>query len=228
MNPDDPVADLVNRTLSNLQTIEDLALESTWPGRSFGVTQMVNSLLCLLVVPRERGTVECIGRANVPPHVHADGIRNWRHGPVKFELRELRGKRPQHLTKLLTGLRNSVAHANFDFEPEPGGEISAVVFTACLRDGTPQWSATFRVSELRRFLDQLGAELLAAREYQLSHPERRADAEAETTDLEINLPSSVVQRINQVVATGQVRSLRDFIRDAVEAQLRDEEDVPAA
>jgi hypothetical protein len=228
MSPDDPMADLVERTLSNLRTIDDLALEHTRTVKPFEVTQMLNSLLSLLVVPRELGTVECIGRSSVPPHVHADGIRDWRDGPVEFELRELRGKRPQHLKKLLVGLRNSVAHANFKFQPESGGEISSLVFTTCSRDGTAQWSATFRVSELRRFLVNLGAELIAAREYQLSHPIRDAAAEAETIELEINLPSSFVQRINRLVAAGEVRSVSEFIRDAVEAQLRDDEDASAA
>lgn len=227
MNPDDPVADLVERTLSNLRTIDDVALEHARAVKPFEVTQMLNSHLSLLVVPRELGTVRCIGMSNVSPHVHADGIRKWRDGPVDLELRELRGKRPHQLKKLLVGLRNSVAHANFKFQPESGGEISALVFTNCSRDGTPQWSATFRVADLRRFLVNLGAELIAAREYQLSHPIMEAAAEATTTELEISLPSSFVQHAG-LVATGEVRSVRQFILDAVEAQLSDDEDAAAA
>jgi hypothetical protein len=74
MSPDDPVADLVNRTLSNLQAIDDLATDTSTV-KPFEVTQMLNSLLSLLIVPRELGTVACIGGSTVPPHVYADGIR---------------------------------------------------------------------------------------------------------------------------------------------------------
>src|ERR1700745_4240319 len=105
MRPDDPVADLVERTLSNLQTIDEVALELTRSVKPFEVTQMVNSLLSLLVIPRELRTVECIGKSDVPPHIHADGIRTWRRGPVSFELHDVSGTRPQHLRKLLVGLR---------------------------------------------------------------------------------------------------------------------------
>lgn len=94
MNPDDPIADLVQRTLSNLKTIDDLVAQGTATYPSFEVTQMVNSLLSLLVVPRELGTVDFVGRASSPPHIHLDGIPKWHRGPVEFNLRGL-GARPQ-------------------------------------------------------------------------------------------------------------------------------------
>jgi hypothetical protein len=228
MRPDDPVADLVTRTLSNLQMMDDLASDGTRTAKPFEVTQMLNSLLSLLVVPREFGTVEYIGRSSVPPHVYADGIRKWRKSPVEFELEQLDGRLPQHLKKLLVGLRNSIAHANFDFQSESDDEISSLVLTACSRDGTPQWAATFRISELRRFLDNLGAELKAAREYQLSHPIRDAAAGVETIDFEVSLPRSIIQRIERLVAADEVTSIEKFIREAIEDQLRDDENFAAA
>ncbi len=229
MNPDDPIVDLVRRTLANLQTIDDLAAESTATYEPFEVTQMVNSLLSLLVVPRELGTVDFVGRATVTPHIHSNGIRNWHKGPVEFELRRLSAEPPQHLKKLLGGLRNSVAHANFKFIADAQGTVTALRFTHRARGGAPLWSVEFKVTELRNFLINLGQELIAARDCQNSRPYRTSDISgAQETDLEIRLPKSVLERINKLVAAHEADSVGRFIQEAVEAKLRDDEESVAA
>ncbi len=229
MNLNDPIADLVQRTLANLHTIDDLVAEGTATYKPFEVTQIVNSLLSLLVVPRELGTVEFVGRASVAPHIHLDGIRKWHRSPVEFELRALGGKAPQHLKKLLGGLRNSVAHANFKFIADAQGTVSALKFTHCARGGTPLWSVEFRVTELRNFLLNLGDELVAARDCQKSRPNRVSDIpRAQETDLEIKLPRSTLERINRLIEAHEADSVGQFIQDAVEAKLRDDEDLVAA
>src|SRR4051812_38383811 len=77
VNPDDPVGALVERTLANLRILDELPSQLASEGQPFEVTQMVNSLLSLLVVPRELGTVEFVGRSGPDPHVFANGIRKW-------------------------------------------------------------------------------------------------------------------------------------------------------
>lgn len=229
MNLDDPIVDLVTRTLENLELMDDLAASSTGGRKPFEVTQLVNSLLSLLVVPRELNTVDFVGQAK-GAHIQVDGIRKWHQGPVEFELRGIESKPPQHLKKLLGGLRNSVAHANFKFIPEGSkGPISALEFVSCRRDGTPLWSITFKVTELRKFLINLGKELIEARDLQQREDRRlKTVPDADTTDLKVRLPTATVERMNQLVITNETDSLDRFIQDAIEAKLRDDEDVAAA
>lgn len=128
---------------------------------------------------------------------------------------------------------------NFEFIADPRGKIAALSFTSCARDGTPRWSVEFKVTELRNFLVSLGAELIAARDCQKSliaardcqksKPNRLGKIpKAQTTELEINLPTSTLERIKKLVAAHEGDSVGQFIQEAVEVKLRDEEDVAAA
>jgi len=229
VNPDDPVIDLVDRTLANLRIIDELARQRSAEYQPFEVTQLVNSLLSLLVVPRELGTVEFVGRATAAPHLNTDGIRRWHRGPVKFELTRLGGKPPEHLKKLLGGLRNSIAHADFRFISASGGAVSAIEFTNRSRAGVPQWSVTFEVMELGKFLVNLSEELKAARSYQVSLPKDPVSIDqVSLIDVEFRLPASTLERIRGLVAAGEATSIGRFLQDAAEAKLLDDEEVTAA
>jgi hypothetical protein len=226
MNPDDRIVDLVKRTLANLKTMDDLAANGI-ALELFEVTQMVNSLLSLLVVPRELGTIEFVGQSK-GAHSTPNGIASWHRGPVQFELTELDRKPPQSLKKLLGGLRNSVAHATFEFKEDAEKAICALKFTSCGRTGTPFWAVTFHVGELRNFLFNLGDELLAARTRQTSRSSVSKLHKIQMTDLEISLPTSTLEQIERLVANMEVASRGQFIQKAVEAALRDDEDIAAA
>ena len=228
MNPDDPVGALVERTLANLRILDELSSQPA-PDEPFEVTQMVNSLLSLLVVPRELGTVEFVGSGGHDPHVFANGIRKWHAAPVSFTLNEINALPPQSLRKLLGGLRNSVAHAAFKFESNDDGEIVGIEFTHCSRTGVEQWSVTFSVGELRTFLEGLARELKSAREYQLARPrDHKSSAHVAKSDVEFQLPTAALERIQNLVRAGETTSVGKFLEDAAAAKLLEDEEMSAA
>jgi hypothetical protein len=228
VNPDDPVGALVERTLANLRILDELSSKPA-PGKPFEVTQLVNSLLSLLVVPRELGTVEFVGRVGHDPHVYENGIRKWHATSVSFNLKELGARPPQNLKKLLGGLRNSVAHAAFKFQEDDDSEIVAIEFIHRSRTGADQWSATFDVEELRRFLGILAVELKSAREYQLARPgDRKPSRRVAMSDVEFQLPTATFERIQGLVRAGDATSVGKFLEDAAAAKLLEDEEISAA
>lgn len=228
MIPDDPVNALVERTLANLRVLDELSSQPSGV-QPFEVTQLVNSLLSLLVVPRELGTVEFVGRVGHDPHVFADGIRSWHSIRVSFELNGLNARPPQNLKKLLGGLRNSVAHAAFKFLPNDDGENVAIRFTHRSRDDVDQWSATFDIEELRAFLEALALELRSAREYQLGRPSKsKSSGQVVMRDVEFQLPAAILERIQNLVIAGETTSIGRFLEDAAAAKLLEDEEVSAA
>lgn len=228
MNPKDRVIDLVDRTLANLQALDSAGLADDLP-ESFEVTQLVNSLMSLLVIPKELKTIDYIVQGT-GAHVRATGLPDWRRGPVEFELRGLHAKPPERLGKLLIGLRNSVAHATFDFIPGAAGEISALKFIACGPNGKEFWEATFKIAELRKFLFSLGRELKEARMQQQSRtgaPVLTTVSEPSRT-MKVTLPVRVLDQIAILVENGGVGSLEQFVQDAVLAATSETVDVAAA
>lgn len=226
MNPKDPVIALVDRTLANLAALES-ASEAADEPTLFEVTQLVNSLLSLLVIPKELKTTDFIEQGK-GAHVRLTGIPDWQRGSIKFELRALNAKPPQRLDKLLVGLRNSVAHATFEFLPDAKGEIIALDFTACGPSGNEFWAVTFPVEELRRFLFALGAELRDARVRQAGAARPLLTRDVPKRTLKISLTTSVLDRIAIIVENQGAETADQFIQDAVEAALAETVDMAAA
>jgi hypothetical protein len=94
------------------------------------------------------------------------GIPNW---GVHFNLIRIDGPLPAELRPFLRGLRNSVAHASFEFT-SGGAEISGLKFSPRTLDRPPKilWQATFDLDQLRSFLLQLTHEVEEA--CALRHP----------------------------------------------------------
>lgn len=190
---------------------------------------MTNSLLSLLVVPRELGTVEFVGRDGHDPHVFANGVRTWHAGPVSFILKGIKVRPPQSLRKLLGGLRNSVAHAAFKFLPNDDGEVVAIEFTHRSRTGVDQWSVLFTVGELRTFLEVLALELKSAREYQLTRPRaHKSSRHVAMSEVEFQIPTATLERIQNLVRAGEATSVGKFLEDAAAAKLLEDKEISAA
>jgi len=138
----DLIADFAQRTLRNLEHIELLA--ATGEERAYPVTQLWNSLLGLVVLPRERD----IDRIPETPltELWSEG---WPHlmqsGPERRTLRQL-----------VSGLRNAVAHFNVEFVADASREITSVkVWNEAVVDGRPDrgsrgWTCRITVGDLDR------------------------------------------------------------------------------
>lgn len=141
----DVVADFAKRTRKNLRAIE--SLRST--GDVFEVTQLVNSMLGLLVFPREE-FLEKI------PKVPLETLLayGWPVPKVREGFTQA-----AHLGDLVRYLRNAISHFNIEFVGNGENEIRSIRVWNTDRGGKKTWEADLGLDELRgiaeRFVDLL-------------------------------------------------------------------------
>ncbi len=152
---EDVIADFARRTEANLHTIRRLAREGG-ATPAFEVTQLVNSMLGLLVFPQQR-YIE-----RIPETPIADLASNG------WPIPQVVGDYPQvpHLRQLVRMLRNAVAHCNLEFEPGVGNEIHALtVWNTDPRTGKVTWRARLTVADLDSITTKFVALLLERKTY---------------------------------------------------------------
>jgi hypothetical protein len=134
------VADFAERTRANLAVIDQLAKHGALQGTPevFEVTQLINSMLGLLVLPQQR-FVNDIPKTPMS-ELEAKGWPCIRaNAPYK---------NCNTLQELVRKLRNSIAHFNIKFT-ERGGQINGVqVWNKPFRAKKPDWEADLSLEEL--------------------------------------------------------------------------------
>jgi hypothetical protein len=152
MNYEDIARDFVARTLSNLNAVDGLPPNDQTP--FYEVTHLVNSLLGLIVVPNEQ--MQDSLPATTLDELQASG----------WDLNVVWGSQqgPADLRKLISGLRNAVAHFRLQFHPDSNGvpqEIKSVTLWSMNAGGTDRyWGVRFTVPGLHSFVERLAKLLL--------------------------------------------------------------------
>lgn len=162
MNYHDVVRDFALRTRANLEAVDRLKADGR---KVYETTQLINSMLGLLVFPQQRYVVR------IPEIALADLERDgWPIPKVRGTFKQVR-----NLNELIRYLRNAVSHFNIEFLDSGGRGIEAVrVWNMrpvkgpdhkTLRDANGKvieeknWEAELGVTELRgiaeRFIDLL-------------------------------------------------------------------------
>lgn len=108
----DLIADFARRTIRNLDHVQEE--ERRGAANVFPVTQLWNSLLGLIVLPRERD-MRRIPRTPM--------VQLWSNGWPRFTTS---GQEHETVHDLVTGLRNAVAHFNVEFIAGSDREIRVV------------------------------------------------------------------------------------------------------
>jgi hypothetical protein len=144
MNYESVIRDFAERTRKNLRTIEDLQAKG---GEAYEVTQLVNSMLGLLVFPREK-FFDQIPQTSLSD-LEADG---W---PIP----KVDGHFPQakDLRELIRYLRNAIAHFNIEFI----GEKIQSVRVWNTQHSKKTWQAEIGLEELRAIAERFTDLLLA-------------------------------------------------------------------
>lgn len=139
----DFIADFARRTLQNLDVIQLRAIDGD--GGVYPVTQLWNSLLGLIVLPRERD----LRRIPQTPMTEL-----WSEGWPRFRVS---GSEHGTLRDLVSDLRNAVAHFNVAFLAGPDREITSVTVWTQRSDtqgrpirDTRRWEGQITVDELDR------------------------------------------------------------------------------
>ncbi len=132
------IADFAQRTAANLKAIRAMRAGDS-KADVYEVTQLVNSMLGLLVFPQQR-YIDRIPKTSIA-ELERDG---W---PIPSVI----GDYPQveDLRDLVRMLRNAVTHCNLEFQPGPGGEIERLtVWNTDPRSRKVTWKAEMMVADL--------------------------------------------------------------------------------
>ncbi len=154
MNYSDLITDFATRTLTNLDLVKDAVAQGN--PDAYEVTQLWNSLLGLIVAPRETD----MGRLPQTPlaKLYATG---WPDITTKGQLEA------ETLRGLVGTLRHAVAHFNVEFHPDADGEIREVsLWNEKTLRGQPlpgrphRWDGRVNVDELERLARLISATYL--------------------------------------------------------------------
>ncbi|MEM5768211.1 MAG: HEPN family nuclease, partial [Bacillota bacterium] len=126
--------EFIERTEKNLQAIEELREKGA---EVFEVTQLINSLLGLLVYPREK----------IIEKVQEIGWEDMEH--AGWPLPTGGNPRVSDLKTLVRFMRNSVAHCSFELIPDQD-EIIGLRFRNNSRNMS--WAGEFKLDELKGFV----------------------------------------------------------------------------
>lgn len=139
--PDRVVQDFAQRTQANLDAIRRLRAEGQ---PVYEVTQLMNSLLGLLVFPKEKFF-------EVLPNMPLNQLKRegWPVPVISGPYRQAR-----NLKQLIRFLRNAVAHFNIEFLPAPGHPEDLPPEITGLRvwntyEGAKTWEATLSLEDLQ-------------------------------------------------------------------------------
>ena len=139
--------EFISRTEKNLRAIEKLSQD----GESvYEVTQLINSLLGLLVYPRENFFDEI-------PEITREAMIKQGWPLPDEEISQI-----QNLRKLVKNMRNAVAHLNIDFIAD-NNEIVGIRFKnyrPCDEDRkTPSWIGEYNIEPLKKFVNMFLARI---------------------------------------------------------------------
>lgn len=158
------VRDFAERTRKNLEFIEE-SVHADPDAKVYEVTQLVNSLLGLIIFPKER-YFEHI------PDKSLEELREegWVIPKVTGTFKQVGG-----LRQLMCYLRNSIAHSNLEFDSD-GHVLTGIRLWNC-KDHRKNWEVRVTIVELRdltlRFID------LILSEEDARHFEKRAECQIE-------------------------------------------------
>jgi hypothetical protein len=157
------VRDFIQRTRKNLEYIEKA--HATDPSAEvYEVTQLINSLLGLIVFPKEQYFL------HIPETPLEDlAAKGWKIPDVKGNFSKIK-----NLRQLMQYMRNAVAHSNLEFISD-GHKLTGIRLWNCTRGGVKNWQIEMKLTELReityKFIDLILAD------QNLRHFEKRAECQ---------------------------------------------------
>lgn len=148
----DVVLDFIRRTRRNLELVrehaeaEDAGGISDEERRAFEVTQLVNSMLGLLVFPQQK----CFNAIPMTPLAELEQ-NGWP------SLRAVEGHQDvADLRQMMTYMRNAVAHSNIEFL-EDGGNIVGLRIWNKRQSGGIDWKTELSIEDLGQITDRFSA-----------------------------------------------------------------------
>ena len=142
MNPEEPVRDVMRRTMFNLRLIDDQATKNG----PYEVTQLVNSFLGALAHPWE------LFKKELESITLSDAINQGWPEIVKERTTDCN---PKNLGDLLRFMRNGIAHGNLVFLPDADNEIHAIqLWNFDRKINRRTWGTILTIDVMRQLLDR--------------------------------------------------------------------------
>lgn len=143
MNYQNLVKDFALRTRDNLNALREL--KNSHPNvKVFEVTQLINSMLGLLVLPQQR-CFQAISERSISD-MSKEG---WPTPKVEGKYRQVTG-----LRQFLRYLRNAIAHFNVEFRVSTEGQINGLVVWNVL-EGKVNWRASLSLEDIEKITEKL-------------------------------------------------------------------------
>ena len=144
MNYQDLVVDFAKRTAKNLETLRQLK-QSQPDAEIYEVTQLINSMLGLLVFPKERDV-----------KFPSIGFKKLEASGWVIPKPEI-GNQVRNLSEFIRYLRNAIAHCNLEFLSNDGSEIIGLRVWNKDRNnnGNITWKATLSITDIEKITDKL-------------------------------------------------------------------------
>jgi len=142
MNYHDLVKDFAYRTRVNLNALRELQ-KANPKADIYEVTQLINSMLGLLVFPQQR-FIDSIPQIPLQ-ELESEG----------WSIPVVEGNYPQvdDLRELVRYLRNAIAHCNLEFLDDGHGEIAGLRVWN-MRGGRRTWAAKLSISDIEKIADK--------------------------------------------------------------------------
>lgn len=132
------IKDFVQRTIDILNKYEG----------ANEITLLINSLLALLIVPKERALASL-------------KARNWKLEVGKdcecVDWHDNAGRKRGQYSEFVTQLRHAVAHIQFETESTDESKIRAVVFTSNLYESEKPFVAKLNIAQIIRLAERLSS-----------------------------------------------------------------------
>lgn len=140
------VKDFTKRTLENLELVENLKADDP-DAEVYEVTQLINSLLGLVVLPRQKYL------ADIPETPLTDLVRQGWAIPRTI----VNHPKTPNLRRLIVYLRHAVAHFNIEFTSVDDKNIAGVkVWNVPPNSGTKDWEVQLSLVQLRDIVKRFG------------------------------------------------------------------------
>ncbi len=140
----DPLICFVNRTKCNLGIIQKLSSNGEPP---YEVTQLVNSLLGLVLLPQQ-------SLFSKIPHTPFNNLRTegW---PSAFLKSSTRSDLHDNLHSLLICLRNGIAHFNIKLHGDGESITKVTILDRANKNPSPHWEVSLSIDDLKQIVDQI-------------------------------------------------------------------------
>lgn len=146
------VKDFIERTMDNLAAIDELVKAQGKKPTVFETTQLVNSCLGLIVMPKEKHINDIPNRS-----IQKLKDEGW---PIPQLTNSSEQRHDLNLRQLIEYLRNAIAHFHIEFNHGDDNQINGLKLWNEDEKGARRWESILGVHDLRKLAKKISEEIV--------------------------------------------------------------------